>query len=96
MDDTWRVSFGSARSAACSWAWLVRTNIARASAAVVIQAGAALPAFVGMLQADKQVLLAGVKRSALELRQKEVRLSRSCLGPPPVPLTGAVVPPLPA
>ena len=25
-----------------------------------------------MLQADKQVLLAGVKRSALELRQKEV------------------------
>ena len=26
-----------------------------------------------MLQADKQVLLAGVKRSALELRQKEVR-----------------------
>jgi len=27
-----------------------------------------------MLQADKQVLLAGVKRSALELRQKEVPL----------------------
>ena len=29
-----------------------------------------------MLQADKQVLLAGVKRSALELRQKEVPLLR--------------------
>ena len=26
----------------------------------------------GMLQADKQVLLAGVKRNALELRQKEL------------------------
>jgi hypothetical protein len=34
-----------------------------------------------MLQADKQVLLAGVKRSALELRQKEVR--RCALASPP-------------
>ena len=33
-----------------------------------------------MLQADKQVLLAGVKRSALELRQKEVRAAAL---PPP-------------
>ena len=32
-----------------------------------------------MLQADKQVLLAGVKRSALELRQKEVAPLRSRL-----------------
>ena len=29
-----------------------------------------------MLQADKQVLLAGVKRAALELRQKEARRAR--------------------
>ena len=35
--------------------------------------------FSQMLQADKQVLLAGVKRSALELRQKEVAPLRSRL-----------------
>ena len=39
-----------------------------------------------MLQADKQVLLAGVKRSALELRQKEVR---SSLAAPPETHTAA-------
>ena len=42
-----------------------------------------------MLQADKQVLLAGVKRSALELRQKEVRaaaLSPHLLPARPYPL----------